>query len=305
MFGGINMGNALVSHWIEDMKKVDGLFKSLEDYLEDTHVKNEERGPVQNFLESFFVTSEVPGFVKNIKNAYGKDKKIFAKLSDVAGKLGNNNRNYRVLLLYALFSNRSNKTDIMKTIEVTDKKLFESILNKFKNVSFFLSESKYKEYIDGKPIIGDYGNYYDHPDNRTQFVTSTKIANEIIGEMSKKGTLDEQCEYFEDKLGYPQGYFKSHIPMYRIDLNGDAIQKISSYMRDTLKPISMYLPSGAEQGANEFWIPGGYTDGGVPEIVVDGVPNTKKYVKKVFMYEQNKENLIVQKDVTNSHGFVG
>ena len=33
------------------------------------------------------------------------------------------------------------------------------------------------------------------------------------------------------------------------------------------------MPSGNEYGANNHWIPGGYTDGGVPEAVTDLIPN--------------------------------
>ena len=32
------------------------------------------------------------------------------------------------------------------------------------------------------------------------------------------------------------------------------------------------MPSGNEGGANDFWVPGGKTSGGVPEAVIDQPP---------------------------------
>lgn len=38
--------------------------------------------------------------------------------------------------------------------------------------------------------------------------------------------------------------------------------------------LNVRMPSGNESGANEFWIPGGYTSGGEMEAVLDPVPKT-------------------------------
>lgn len=35
----------------------------------------------------------------------------------------------------------------------------------------------------------------------------------------------------------------------------------------------MRIPSGNEYGVNDHWIPGGITDGGIPEAVTDLIPN--------------------------------
>lgn len=40
-----------------------------------------------------------------------------------------------------------------------------------------------------------------------------------------------------------------------------------------LDGLNLRMPSGNEVGANSHWIPGGYTDGGVPEAVTDLIPN--------------------------------
>ncbi len=40
--------------------------------------------------------------------------------------------------------------------------------------------------------------------------------------------------------------------------------------------------SGNEPGANEFWIPRGYTSGGIPEAIIDQVPLDKIIANKIF-----------------------
>ncbi len=47
---------------------------------------------------------------------------------------------------------------------------------------------------------------------------------------------------------------------------GDAPVRI-----DVLKPHGLRMPTGNERGANPYWIPGGYTSGGIPEAVIDQV----------------------------------
>ncbi|NQD62972.1 RHS repeat protein, partial [Enterobacter sp. CM29] len=41
---------------------------------------------------------------------------------------------------------------------------------------------------------------------------------------------------------------------------------------DILKPQGLRMPSGNEGGANDFWVPGGKTSGGIPEAVIDQTP---------------------------------
>lgn len=51
---------------------------------------------------------------------------------------------------------------------------------------------------------------------------------------------------------------------------------------EILEPIRLRMPSGNEPGANEFWLPGGHTSGGLPEAVIDQVPLDKIVVNSVF-----------------------
>ncbi|MFY9307573.1 MAG: hypothetical protein WAQ28_00850 [Bacteroidia bacterium] len=43
------------------------------------------------------------------------------------------------------------------------------------------------------------------------------------------------------------------------------------YRIDINNPSGLRMPSGNEPGANEFWIPGGKTSGGIFEVTVDQI----------------------------------
>ena len=78
------------------------------------------------------------------------------------------------------------------------------------------------------------------------FVMSKSQADELIefanGDISK----------LEDLLGFDKGYLGNN-PI-RVDIKS---------------PKGLRMPSGKEIGANMYWIPGGYTSGGIKEAVID------------------------------------
>lgn len=45
----------------------------------------------------------------------------------------------------------------------------------------------------------------------------------------------------------------------------------------------MHIPSGNEHGANSEWIPGGLTSGGIPEVILEHVPNDVKNIEIIFL----------------------
>lgn len=49
------------------------------------------------------------------------------------------------------------------------------------------------------------------------------------------------------------------------------------------KKSNISIPNGKEVGANNNWLPGGYTSGGIPEGVVHNVPNNSSYIKVTFL----------------------
>lgn len=61
-------------------------------------------------------------------------------------------------------------------------------------------------------------------------------------------------------LGFDEGHFAKGGGLVRIDV-------------EDIADLNLRIPNGNEYGANSHWIPGGYTDGGVPEAVSDLIPN--------------------------------
>ena len=69
---------------------------------------------------------------------------------------------------------------------------------------------------------------------------------------------------------FDDGYFQSGGGLVRFD----AIN---------LKDLEIRIPSGNEAGANSHWIPGGLTDGGTPEAIINKIPNNDEYIKISFI----------------------
>ena len=67
--------------------------------------------------------------------------------------------------------------------------------------------------------------------------------------------------------------------------------------------FGIHLPQGMEQGANDYFIAGGLTSGGIPEAVADNVPNTSKYVIKVYKYEFSKKKGTIKKTIYSKHEY--
>ncbi|GHU54039.1 hypothetical protein FACS1894132_07970 [Clostridia bacterium] len=85
--------------------------------------------------------------------------------------------------------------------------------------------------------------------NGDTFVIPKSVADDIIAECG------DDIAKIEEKLGLNKGSLGDN-PL-RIDIS---------------EPSNIRMPSGNEDGANDFWIPGGYSSGGLPEAVIDRVP---------------------------------
>ena len=122
--------------------------------------------------------------------------------------------------------------------------------------TYLLSYDDYERfYRDTQYIARNDGTLFCMPSNFVDKVKST--AN---GDLSK---LDEL-------LGYNNGFFENADIMVRIDIIDPKKSNIS-------------IPNGNEVGANNNWLPGGYTSGGVPEGIVHNVPNNSSYIKVTFL----------------------
>jgi len=91
------------------------------------------------------------------------------------------------------------------------------------------------------------------------FVLSKDYADKVIEE------ADGSIRKLEELLGLEPGYL------------GDAPVRV-----DISDFKGLRMPSGNEPGANELWLPSGYTKGGVPEAVIDQVPLDEIIVTEIF-----------------------
>ena len=118
--------------------------------------------------------------------------------------------------------------------------------------SIIMTKRQYIAYVKGNPTIGI-------PIDGTQFVLPKSycddIASKAIGDIT----------YYEKALGFDIGYFSDGGGLIRIDI-------------DNLDGLNLRIPSGNEAGVNNHWIPGGKTEGGIPEAITDLIPNTSDNV---------------------------
>jgi len=107
--------------------------------------------------------------------------------------------------------------------------------------SYLLPEWAYKQFVEGKPSVG-------RPDGL--FITT-------------KGSIDKILKDKGDVAGLNKSLGVDWKP-------GDKIYRV-----DIPNPLghNPRLPTGKESGANTHFEPGGYTSGGLPEIVTNPVPS--------------------------------
>jgi hypothetical protein len=121
-------------------------------------------------------------------------------------------------------------------------------LEEFRNgASYVLTKDQYNAFIRNKSVLGREDN--------SLYIARKDFVDKIFHEA--KGNI----EIIEKRLGFSKGWFSQGGGLVRVDIKNPLLHNIR-------------MPSGLEKGANEFFRPGGYTSGGVPEAVIDNVPNT-------------------------------
>ncbi|MYL47225.1 hypothetical protein GLV94_16390 [Virgibacillus halodenitrificans] len=125
-----------------------------------------------------------------------------------------------------------------------------------KGGSFIMTQKQYIRFVEGNDYIGC-------PDN-TQFIAPKKFIDDIAE------LANGDITFFEKMLGFDDGHFLSEGGLVRFDIREP-------------KDLNLRMPSGNEYGANSHWIPGGYTDGGTAEAIVDKIPNNTAFVDKTFI----------------------
>lgn len=130
-----------------------------------------------------------------------------------------------------------------------DKKYIRKHLKKFrKGISLVMGQDSYVMYVVAHKNVGREDN--------TCFVMPKSVCDDI--DRAAKGNL----AVYEEALGFAPGYFSGHGGLVRIDVV-------------EVEDLHLRLPSGNEAGANSYWLPGGYTSGGVPEAITDLIPKSR------------------------------
>jgi hypothetical protein len=128
--------------------------------------------------------------------------------------------------------------------------------------SYLVTDYVYQNFVKGKAKLGRPG-----PNGNTYlFVASGKF---IVGVLAAAKKADGTTDFavIEQKLGLPTGTYKPDGGLWRVDVN---------------VPISCYrFPKADDPGANSDFKAGGFTSGGVPEILVlDGRPSYAAQIVK-------------------------
>ena len=118
--------------------------------------------------------------------------------------------------------------------------------------SIIMTKEQYINYVKGNSTIGI-------PTDGTQFVLPKNYCDDIASNAA--GDIG----YYEKALGFDTGHFSDGGGLVRIDIKN-------------LDGLNLRIPSGNEAGANSHWVPGGKTDGGVPEAISDLIPNVPNNV---------------------------
>lgn len=118
--------------------------------------------------------------------------------------------------------------------------------------SIIMTKEQYITYVRGNSYIGI-------PADKTQFVMPKSFCDDIAIK------ADGNIGVYELTLGFDEGHFVDGGGLIRIDIND-------------LSGLNLRIPSGNEAGVNSHWIPGGKTEGGIPEVITDLIPNNPNNV---------------------------
>ena len=133
------------------------------------------------------------------------------------------------------------------------KKYIKNHLKKFrKGLSIVTGIKSFENYMLHADLIGREDN--------TCFVMPKKFCDAIEKEAGGDISI------WEKKLSFDAGYFKSQGGLVRIDIIDFC-------------DLNLRIPSGNEAGANDYWIPGGWTVGDTPEAITDRIPKTRIIVR--------------------------
>lgn len=248
-------------------------------------------------LCEFIPIEERIDFFEKVFEKYEKNKDIFKLITNNATMMQafyGKKIDFIPLFVYGLASNGS-------TIDLTIKQLSKKLSGKkamrkadifeiYDTSSFFIPKTKYDRFIKNSTY---YGRMDDAKGKTTQWVMPTISANSLIKKIASQETKEKMKKTYADELGLDESAIKDEKAFYCINLNGKAIRKIAE--------ASMQLPGSDSLGANDFWIPGGFTSGGIPEMIVNGIPRSEPYKISEDEHDFSELSKISSKKLANEH----
>lgn len=129
------------------------------------------------------------------------------------------------------------------------------------------------EYLSSE-YISQHLDYFDNGVTKIQ----CKVEYDDIGMLGEK-TFVMPSDVADDLIRRSNGDVKVLEDLLGISPGGLGDSPVRV---DIPNPPGLEFPSGNEIGANEYWVPGGYTNGGIMEAAIDSVPVTECIIKPVF-----------------------
>ena len=131
------------------------------------------------------------------------------------------------------------------------KKYIRNHLKKFRDgVSIVMGLESYNKYVIPAEKIGRADGCFVMP----KYICD-EIDEKFGGEIS----------FYEKSLSFTEGYFSSQGGLVRLDFFD-------------ISDLNLRMASGNEEGANSYWLPGGFTMGAIPEAVVDPIPKERMHI---------------------------
>lgn len=152
------------------------------------------------------------------------------------------------------------------------------IYSLFDKSSFFATEWAYDKFISKAEVYGreqvvevaTKTNTKPPVKKNVQWVMPTNEAQKIEKEIRSSKDSEGRKEVYAKKVGLKVKDLDEEANYYCINLDGKAIKEVVD--------CSMGLPNRGTLGANDFWVPGGFTSGGTPEMVVNCVPRKEPFL---------------------------
>lgn len=128
------------------------------------------------------------------------------------------------------------------------KKYIRNHLKKFRaGVSIVMGLESYNKYVVTAEKIGRADGCFVMP----KYICD-ELDDKFNGDIAR----------YEKALSFTEGYFSAQGGLVRIDIF-------------EIDDLNLRMSSGNEEGANSYWLPGGFTIGGIPEAVIDPIPKNR------------------------------